>query len=275
LAAELGVPVFSGLEDAAGWLPEAVIAANPPAEHLGTARWAIENGCSVLIEKPLAPTPDGVLELLEAADARGLVVAVGYNLRFHPALAAIEQAIASGLIGRLLAVRAEVGSYLPDWHPELDYRAGSAARGDLGGGAALTLCHELDYVLWVAGEVVESVGFAVRVSDLGVDGDDVAEIVLRHTSGALSSVHMDLVDRAHGRRSRWIGTSGTIVWSAGGSVTLTADGELETIWSDPVYDLASTYLAELETFLTGRSFPGNALGDASRAVEIIATLERR
>jgi predicted dehydrogenase len=275
LAAELGVPVFSGLEDAAGWQADAVIAANPPAAHLATARWAVEHGCSVLIEKPVAPTPDGVRELLEAADARGLVVAVGYNLRFHPALATIEQAIASGRIGRLLAVRAEVGGYLPDWHPELDYRSGSAVRRDLGGGALLTLSHELDYVLWIAGEVVEAVGFAAHVSDLELDADDVADLVLRHAGGALSSVHMDLVDRAHGRRSRWIGTSGTIVWSADGPVTFAAEDEQETLWSDPEYDLASTYLAELEAFLADRPFPGNALADASRAVEIIAALERR
>jgi predicted dehydrogenase len=275
LAAELGVPVFSGLESAAAWRADAVIVANPPVEHLGTARWAIERGYSVLIEKPLAPTPNGVLELLEAADAHGLVVAVGYNLRFHPALAAIEQAIATGRIGRLLTVRAEVGSYLPDWHPELDYRVGSAARGELGGGAALTLSHELDYVLWVAGEVVESVGFAARSSDLELDADDLAELVLRHASGTISSVHADLADRTHHRACRWVGSLGTIAWSVGGPVSLVTDGRRESLWDDEDYDLALTYVAELETFLAGQPFPGNALGDASRALEIIATLERR
>lgn len=273
LAAELGVPVFSGLEDAAGWSADAVIVANPPAEHLGTARWAVERGCSVLIEKPLAPTPDGVLELVEAADARELVVAVGYNLRFHPALAAIEEAIASGRLGRLLAVRAEVGSYLPDWHPDLDYRVGSAARRDLGGGALLTLSHELDYVLWIAGDVVESVGFAAHVSELELDAEDVAELVLRHASGAISSVHVDLVDRVHHRACRWVGSRGTIEWT-GGPVTLAVDGRRETLWADAGYDLVWTYVAELETFLAGRPFPGDAGSDALRVVEIVAGLSR-
>jgi predicted dehydrogenase len=275
LAAELEVPVFAGREDADGWRAEAVVAADPPAAHLATARWAVERGLPVLIEKPLAPGPEGVCELLDAATEEGLTVAVAYNLRFHPALVAIENAVSSGRIGRLLAVRAEVGSHLPDWHPEADYRVASAARRALGGGAALTLSHELDYVLWIAGEVVESSGFAVRVSDLELDTDDVAELVLRHASGTLSSVHVDLVDRTHRRASRWIGRNGTIEWSAGAPVTLSGDSEPETLWFEPGFDLSETYRSELESFLAGRPFPGDALADACRALKIIAALERR
>ena len=55
----------------------AAIVANPPAEHFSTARWLLENGKHVLVEKPFVPTRAEAQALIEMADARGLVLAVG------------------------------------------------------------------------------------------------------------------------------------------------------------------------------------------------------
>ncbi|SRR6266508_959922 len=269
----LDVPVFGDLEEAERWRPDAVVVANPPTAHLATARWGLERGLPVLVEKPLAAGLDGVDLLFELAERSGVHLAVGCNLRFHPALQAIEAAVSSGRAGRLLAVRAEVGSYLPGWHPEEDYRSSSAARAELGGGAILTLVHELDYVLWIAGPATLASGVQTKVSGLELNADDVAELVLRHESGALSSIHMDLFDRAYNRRSRWVGDAATIEWRWGGPVDLhgPAGGVL---WEDAGFDLANTYLAELEAFLAGRPPPGDGLGDARRALGLAASVER-
>lgn len=254
------------LDGSAAWEPDAVVVANPPSEHLATAAWAVERGLPVLVEKPLATTVDGVDELLSA----GVHVAVGHNLRFHPALGAIADAVAAGRIGRLLLVRAEVGSHLPGWHPESDYRGSSASRSALGGGALPTLVHELDLVLWIAGDARLVAGATAKVSQLDVDADDVAELVLRHESGALSSVHMDFLDRTYNRRSRWVGEDGTIEWSWGGPVRLA-----ETVlWDEPGFDLNETYVEELRSFLAGEAAPGEPLRDARRALELIAEVRR-
>jgi len=273
LSAELGVPVFAGLDAAEPWKPEAVVVANPPSAHLDTARWALQRGLPVLIEKPLAGRPDGAGEVLALAERAGVHLAVGCNLRFHPALRAIQAAVADGLAGRLLAVRAEVGSYLPGWHPEEDYRRGSAARAELGGGALLTLIHELDYVLWICGPATLVAGAREKVSELDVDADDVAELVLRHEAGILSSVHMDLLDRAYNRRSRWVGEKGTIEWSWGGPVQFHGF-EGSTLWDDASFDLNETYVAELRAFLAREPAPGDGPGDARRALELAAAMGR-
>jgi predicted dehydrogenase len=270
---ELGVPAFAGLDAAAGWQPEAVVVATPPTAHLGAARWAVEHRLPVLVEKPLATGLDGVDALLELAAREHVHVAVGCNLRFHPALAAIDRAVADGRVGRLLAVRAEVGSYLPSWHPGDDYRTNAAARTELGGGALLTLVHELDYVLWICGPAQLVSGVRTKVSGLDVDADDLAELVLRHDSGALSSIHMDLVDRAYNRRSRWIGDEATIEWSWGGAVAI-RDGSGDVLWEDDGFDLDETYVAELRAFLAAEPAPGDGVGDARRALELAAAVER-
>lgn len=272
VARELGVPAFAGLGDAAGWQPEAVIVATPPSAHAAAAEWALACDLPVLVEKPLAHAAASAQALAETA--RGGRLVVGYNLRFHPALRSIERAVAAGRIGPLLAARAEVGSHLPSWHPGDDYRAGSAARMELGGGALLTLAHELDVVLWIGGPAELVAGASARVSKLELDVDDVAELVLRHRGGALSSVHMDFLDRAYNRRSRWIGENGTLDWSWGGPVRLLEGDREEVLWRDDGFDLASTYVDELAAFLAGEDPPGDQLADAVRALELAEAVVR-
>ena len=51
-----------------------------------------------------------------------------------------------GKLGNLLAVRATIGEYLPNWHPYEDYRQMYASRADLGGGVILSQIHEFDYL---------------------------------------------------------------------------------------------------------------------------------
>lgn len=273
------VVAFASLTDAASWKPNVVLIANPTSEHLKIAFWALEHDCHVFIEKPLAHSLVGIDTFLRMAEEKQLCVAVGCNLRFHPALEAIHNAVYSERIGRLLTARAEVGQYLPDWHPGTDYRQEYSARADLGGGAVLTLIHELDYICWIGGEVGESTGMLAKVSDLAIDVEDVAEIVCRHVSGALTSIHMDFLDRAYNRRSRWVGEIGTIEWIWGGAVQLIQRGGVrEILWQDPAFDCNETYVKELLDFfdcIKNVNQPRTTGWEAKRVLEIALTLAVR
>jgi predicted dehydrogenase len=255
--------------------PEAVVIASPTSAHLEALRWAVAGGVHALVEKPLAASSVGLDDVLADAEHAGLTVAVGYNFRFHPAMEAIADAVRSGRLGRLLSIRAEVGQYLPDWHPEEDYRVSYAARADLGGGALLTLSHEFDYVRWIAGDVEDVRGLAARVSSLELSVDDVADLISRHASGAVSSVHMDLLDRSYNRRSRWIGEEGTIEWVWGGPVRLLPTGEV--LWEHADTALAASYLAELRDFVaaaTEGGVPRCSGRDALRTLQLCERLAR-
>jgi predicted dehydrogenase len=261
------------LEGAASFDPEAVVIASPTSAHLEGLEWAVDHGVHVFVEKPLASSSLGVAATLAAAERAGLAVAVGYNLRFHPAVEAIADAVRGRRIGRVLSVRAEVGHYLPDWHPDEDYRASYAGRTQLGGGALLTLSHELDCVRWITGDVEDVHGVVARISSLEVDVDDVAELVCRHVGGAVSSVHMDLLDRSYNRRSRWVGEQGTIAWDWGGPVRLLPEEEI--LWAHTEGALDASYVAELRDFvdavMTGGA-PRCSGRDALRTLELCEAL---
>ena len=204
--------VHSNLDQALARKPDAVLICNPTSLHLPVAIQAAHAGCHLFIEKPLSHSLDGIDELLSLARGKRLVTLVGFNLRFHPGLQLIRSLVEEGQIGRVINVRAQVGQYLPDWHPWEDYRQGYSARRDLGGGVILDLVHELDYVRWLVGEVCQIACFAGHVSGLEIETEDVAEILLRFESGAIGNVHTDYVQRSPSRTCRIIGEQGTIFW---------------------------------------------------------------
>lgn len=64
---------------------DAVILAVPTHLHHEVAMRAIAHGLHVLVEKPIAQTIDEASEIVEAAEAAGVVLAVGHIERFNPA----------------------------------------------------------------------------------------------------------------------------------------------------------------------------------------------
>jgi predicted dehydrogenase len=192
--------------------PDVVFVTNPTALHVPTAIAALDAGAHVFVEKPLGSSLDRVAELLDLACKRGRLLMVAYNLRFHPGLLRLKTLLDSNAVGRLISVRAEVGEFLPDWHPWEDYRHGYAARRELGGGAVLTFSHELDALCWLLGAPRRVTAMAAQTSSLDIDVEDVAEIVLEFESGTLASLHVDYVRRPPTRTLEFVGECGVLRW---------------------------------------------------------------
>ena len=189
-------PMEKDLVAALALKPDAVIISNPTALHLDIALPAAKAGCHLLIEKPIAAQWDKQVEaLVRIASDNRIRTLVGFQFRFHPVLAQIKDLIASEKIGRLLSFRVHWGEYLPGWHPWENYRLGYAARKDLGGGVVNTLCHPLDYVRWLFGEVESLSAMTGHVSGLDLDVEDVAEISLNLENEGVGSVHLDYFQR--------------------------------------------------------------------------------
>lgn len=208
-----GFAVERHLQAALAHQPDAVIVSNPTALHLDIAIPAAEAGCHIFLEKPISHTLENVGQLLDAVARGGGQVFVGYQFRFHPGLRQVQRALAEGEIGRPLTVRAHWGEYLPGWHPWEDYRQGYSARADLGGGVLLTLCHPLDYLRWLFGEVAALWAFAKQLGDLKLSVEDTVEIGLHFASGMLGSVHLNFNQRPTSHHLEVVGTQGTIRWN--------------------------------------------------------------
>jgi len=269
-----GFPVETDLAAALAYHPAAVIVSNPTALHLQVAIPAAEAGCHLFLEKPVSHTMEGIDRLQEAVRRGGGQVLTGFQFRFHPGLQTVGRLLNDGAIGRPLSVRAHWGEYLPGWHPWEDYRLGYSARADLGGGVVLTLCHPLDYLRWLLGEVGELWAFSDRLNDLELQVEDTAEIGFRFTSRALGSLHLDFNQRPPAHHLEIIGTQGTIRWdNSDGAVHLyrSASEKWETYQVPEGFTRNNLFLAQLRHFLAvvrGESIPLCTLEDGVRALQL-------
>jgi len=200
------------LKDALDTKPDVALITNPASLHIETGLALARQGIHLFIEKPLSNTMSGVDELIALCHKRSLILMVGYNFRFYRPLQVMRQAVMDGRIGRPIALRAEAGQYLPDWRPGSNYRQTTSAKHALGGGAVLELSHELDYARWLVGEVKTVCAQIGHLSNLEIDVEDVAEIILQFSNGAIGSVHLDMIQQPATRTCRIIGTKGTLVW---------------------------------------------------------------
>lgn len=214
-------PVETDLQRALAHRPQAVIVANPTSLHLDVAIPAASNGCHIFLEKPISHSLERIDGFQAAQRAGGGQVFVGFQFRFHPGLQQFYELLQEERIGRTLSVRAHWGEYLPGWHPWEDYRRSYSARTDLGGGVILTLCHPLDYLRWLIGEVNAVWAFAGNLSDLALEVEDTTEIGLRFDNRVIGSLHLDYNQRPATHHVEVIGTQGTLRWdNANGQLQL-------------------------------------------------------
>ncbi len=78
-----GVPTFSRYQDLVGQV-DAVSVAVPTVRHLEVVQSCLAAGVHVLVEKPLAVTPDEGRLMVRRAKEHGLVLQVGHVERFNP-----------------------------------------------------------------------------------------------------------------------------------------------------------------------------------------------
>ena len=208
-----GYPVETDINEALQkHKPDAVIVANPTALHLDIAIPAAEAGCAILLEKPVSDSLDRLDVLQQAAQKSGSKILVGFQFRYHPTLNKVRELVQANAIGKVITVHAHWGEYLPQWHPWEDYSKSYAARADLGGGVIRTLTHPLDYLRYLIGEVEALWSFNGHISPLKMDVEDVAEIGLKFSNGAIGGVHLNYVQRPPRHTLEIVGTQGTLRW---------------------------------------------------------------
>jgi predicted dehydrogenase len=269
-----GLPVEMELGKALAHRPDAVIIANPSAYHLDVAIPAAQAGCHLFLEKPISHNLERLDELKAALKQGGGKVLVGFQFRFHPCFSKTAQLIAEGAVGRPLTARAHYGDYLPGWHPWEDYRTSYSVRPEMGGGAVLTLCHPIDYLRWLLGEVESVWAFTGKLSEMDISVEDAAEIGLRFASGVLGSAHLDYFQRPPSYRFEIIGSEGTLSWDAADNTVRlyrASAGVWETFPAPTAFERNDMFLDEMRHFLDvvqGKVQPSCTLADGERVLRL-------
>lgn len=159
---------------------DAVILCTPNHLHEEEAVRALDAGKHVLVERPLAMTPEGCARVVEAAEASGLTAMVGMSHRFRPDVSALRGFVAGGELGELYAGRvAWMNRHVPlrrsTWRQRPE-EAGGGALMDLG-------VQAMDLLFWLLG-FPEIRRLSAVASRNKLEVEDAATLLMETMSGA-------------------------------------------------------------------------------------------
>ncbi len=211
--------------------------------------------------KPLARNGAEAREMLEAAEAAGVLHGYAETEVFSPAVVKAREYIEAGGIGKVLTVRsreAHAGPHMPwFWDKE---RAGGGALLDMG-------CHTIEAARYFVGKdvpVVEVLAWGDRLFHHDkTEAEDSAVLLMRFAGGQLAQSELSWIARGGlDLRNEVYGTEGTIftdvtrstpltVFSRPGAGYVVEKADAETGWLFPPVDEAWTYgyAAEMRHFV--------------------------
>lgn len=103
--------------------PDVIFDCTIPEAHVSVTLAALENGCHVLGEKPLADSMENARKMVEAAERAGKIYAVVQNRRYDPKLRTFKDMIASGKIGDLTTLTSDfyVGAHFGGFRDRMEH----------------------------------------------------------------------------------------------------------------------------------------------------------
>jgi predicted dehydrogenase len=210
----------------------------PNHVHYPQVKAVLAAGKHCVCEKPLALTSEQSAELVELAEASGLVHATNFNIRFYPIVQHARALVRDGMLGEVWNVH---GGYLQDWlqrPTDWNWRLEPDKGGELRAVADIG-SHWLDLTQFVTGDRVVEVlaDFATTIpvrrkplgevetfstddggerEDVPMTTEDLAHILLRFQGGARGSVVISQVSagRRNSLRFEVDGSRGALAWDA-------------------------------------------------------------
>jgi predicted dehydrogenase len=274
--AEIGGAVHADLDAAlATRRASLAVIGSPNVFHLEQALACARAGLDLFIEKPLSHSLEGVAALGEEVARRELVMLLGSNWKFHSGPRRVKALVDSGEFGRVLAVQAIGGQYLPDWHPREDYRSMYSSRRALGGGVLLD-SHDVDYTTWLAGPVVSVACIAKRTGTLDIETCDMACALLTFAGGACGTLQIDYLQRPYARRLHVTASEGTIIWDYPEGVVRSyraSTGAWDEFRMANDYDVNTMYVDEMVHFLECCRSRSTTVTPFSQALHVLTVLD--
>ena len=261
--------------------PDFVIVASPSTYHAEHALPLLEAGIPVLIEKPVTASSSDAekLSMIEFGSDLPPIVAVGYCLRYLSSSIRIKELLNQKIIGSVYNVSTNIGQFLPQWRESKDYMNSVSAKKFLGGGALLELSHELDYLQWLLGDLNYNYAILRNSSELSLNVEEVADLLLTSDSGTLCYVHMDFLQKKAQRTNSFIGSKGRLDWDVlKNSITLYTEDKVEVIYEEPSWDKNQMYIEMVKDFVSSINGFENqcvSLSESSKTVALIETIKER
>jgi len=247
----LNIKETDSYEELIKFKPDIAFITNPSSMHLNVAMRLLPHIKGLFIEKPLSNSLENIPTFLEMVNKYKTITFVGFNLQFHPVVKILQKIINSNKMGDPLSFQCSVGQWLPNWHPYEDYKNAYYARKNMGGGALLTLIHEIHLATELFGEGKFVSCMITSSEKLPIDVDVSSDIMIKHSSNVVSQIHLDFLQHHLHRCGIISFEKGWIKYDIPKVQILFQDDDHPdptVILNQPDYDVNLQYIEELKLF---------------------------
>jgi predicted dehydrogenase len=243
-----GIPVFSRLDDALAWGPDALVISTPPGTKGGYIKLALERGLHHFIEADIWTY--GAAEIERVSRQKKLVSAPSASLLYLPVVEALGTAVREHL-GSLLSYQLFMATYMPGWHSGEGEEYYARHRNTAPSREMIPF--ELNWLNPIFGPATEVAGRFEKYGSLPGNTEDTWSLSMRLKHGGVGQLTITMACPIDYRRGCCFGTNGMITWDIySGDLTVQIAGD-----SKPRLQnfgavgsvLEAMYLEEISTFI--------------------------
>ena len=181
MAKRYGVKAFAKYEDMLASDVEAVIVTSENANHRRHVVTAAQSEKHILCEKPLSTTKQDAEAIVEVCKRSGVKLMMAFPCRYHPAFKRLKERVASGDLGKLLAMKGTNQGQCPGgWFTDTTLS---------GGGAVIDhTVHLADLMRVLTGANPARIYAEIDNRMFGKDVDDSGIISVDFTNGVFATI---------------------------------------------------------------------------------------
>ena len=252
---------------------DAAIISNPSSLHIKTATKLAEKNTHCLIEKPLSLNLKGIKKLQTITKSKKLNIQIGYNLRFMKGAKFFKNQFQNQK-DKIIHISIRCLTNLVNWRKNKNYKKFSSANKKLSGGILFELSHEIDYLRWIFGDVLEVFATVKNTKKLRLDIEDIAKIFLRLKSGVTADINLSLVNDYEERKCEVITKKHNYSWNL---LKDEIKKDNRFIFRNNKYDINHTQLEQLKNFfntIKKKENPMVDLNDGIKTLKILLAIKK-
>ncbi len=166
--------------------PDIVAVTVPSGLHFSIAKYAMENGCNLLLEKPMTMSSDESRQIYELSQKTGRKIAMGHIYRYFPLVSLLQKDIKDGKFGKVTH-----GTIYARWGHGDDYYNSAAWRGTWksdGGALMNQTIHAIDLLVWLMGSKPVEATSMLSQRLRKIEAEDLGMAILKLEDGSLASI---------------------------------------------------------------------------------------
>ncbi len=229
--------------------PEVVVVMVPHYDHPKLTIQALQAGCHVLVEKPMANEVKDADAMITAAQHTGKILAINFQQRTRPEIVKAKELIESGVLGTIQQLDVQMSwTRTALYYTLVDWRG--TWKGEGGGVLMNQAPHELDLICHLVGMPKQVFAWTRKIIH-HIETEDTVHAILEWDNGALGTVHISTAEAGRSQSFEITGTGGHLQVKKGGLTLKTFDTPVDQFIRTSEKPFAAPQVEEQSVEITG------------------------